>query len=93
MIRFSLDAVSPDLAVAVWRDVKRASRAAEMPDNGVVQLYPGYWHVRSQRGKGVYVVTRTGPSSGPYSCTCPDYTYRGGECKHIKLVRRTTNDS
>jgi len=33
----------------------------------------------------VYVVKRVG---SVYSCSCPAYMYRKGDCKHVSFVRR-----
>lgn len=33
----------------------------------------------------VYVVRRTGDT---YTCSCPAFMYRKGECKHIQFVKR-----
>jgi hypothetical protein len=97
MIRCDLATMPPDLFVAALRGAKRALKAEEMPNQSAIQLYPGYWNVRSQRGPGSYVVTRSGPDSGTYSCTCPDYTHRQGpaglDCKHILLVKRLEQES
>ena len=40
--------------------------------------------VKSQSGKGVYEVKAT-PNG--MTCTCPDFVYRGGKCKHIMATR------
>jgi transposase len=40
--------------------------------------------VKSQSGKGVYEVKAT-PNG--MTCTCPDFVYRGGKCKHISATR------
>lgn len=44
------------------------------------------WYVRSRREvERFYRVERT--RTGIFSCTCPDFKSRGGECKHIKKVK------
>ena len=40
--------------------------------------------VKSQSGKGAYEVKAT-PNG--MTCTCPDFVYRGGKCKHIAATR------
>jgi len=40
--------------------------------------------VKSQSGRGAYEVKAT-PSG--MTCTCPDFVYRGGKCKHIQATR------
>ena len=96
MIRFDLATMTPDLAVAALRGAKLILKAEEMPNQSAIQLYPGYWNVRSQRGPGSYVVTRSGPDSGTYSCTCPDYTHRQGpaelDCKHIIKIKNLESE-
>ncbi len=45
------------------------------------------WLVPSQSGKGKYIVTN---AKGVFTCTCPDYQFRGfraGKCKHIWSVK------
>ena len=34
----------------------------------------------------VYTVTLD--STGSFSCDCPDFSFRGGDCKHIKKVKK-----
>jgi predicted nucleic acid-binding Zn finger protein len=41
------------------------------------------FYVQSQTGKGGYTVNN---SYGAWSCTCPDFVYRGIKCKHIHAV-------
>lgn len=40
--------------------------------------------VKSQAGKGVYVVTKT---DDKFTCTCPDHILHHTECKHILAVK------
>ena len=40
--------------------------------------------VKSQSGSGFYEVNST--KSG-MTCTCPDFVYRGGKCKHIMATK------
>ena len=46
-----------------------------------------YWNIRStsEYGKS-YVVTFC--SDGSFICECPDFQYRGRQCKHIRKVKR-----
>jgi hypothetical protein len=94
MIRFDLATMTPDLAVAALRGAKRALKAEEMPNQSVLQIYPGYFNVHSQSGGGSYVVVNSAPDcSGKWSCSCPDFQYRQGpaelDCKHIIKTKRT----
>lgn len=44
------------------------------------------WFVRSQTELGVsYKVSLVNDS---FSCTCPDFQFRGGQCKHIRKAKR-----
>ena len=44
------------------------------------------WSVRSKTTLGVsYTISLV---DDIFSCTCPDFTFRGHECKHIKKVKR-----
>jgi hypothetical protein len=97
MIRFDLATMTPDLAVAALRDQKRADKATQMLDSGVLWLYPGYANVRSEKGHGSYVVMNSSPDlTGKWSCSCPDYQYRmaavDGQCKHIIKARMDIDD-
>ncbi len=50
----------------------------------VKQVNDNSFKVKSQSGKGAYEVKAT-PSG--MTCTCPDFVYRGGKCKHIQATR------
>lgn len=44
------------------------------------------WFIRSESILNIfYTVTRD--SAGVYSCTCPDFQFRGCVCKHINKVK------
>jgi len=44
------------------------------------------WHIRSTSQLGVsYEVRRC--TDGSFVCTCPDFRYRGRQCKHIRKVK------
>lgn len=42
------------------------------------------WALPASSGPLAYEVRR---DDGQFSCTCPDFTARGGECKHILLIQ------
>ena len=63
----------------------RELRGKEIAENGNVKKVNDHsFKVKSQSGKGAYEVksTQTG-----MTCTCPDFVYRGGKCKHIAATR------
>ena len=63
----------------------REERGKAIADNNQVNKVNDHsFKVKSQSGKGVYEVKAT--SSG-MTCTCPDFLYRGGRCKHISATR------
>lgn len=64
----------------------REQRGKEIANNkgSVKQVNDNSFKVKSQSGKGVYEVKAT-PSG--MTCTCPDFVYRGGKCKHIQATR------
>jgi len=82
-IRFNLNDLTPDQAAAALRDLKRSDKAAEIPIHYIKEIAPDFYEVRSQSNGKTYQVDLRGQGS----CTCPDWTFRGGECKHIKLAR------
>jgi len=46
-----------------------------------------YWAMPSTSAVGViYTVTQT--PDGSFTCSCPDFTFRHRECKHIKKAKR-----
>ena len=56
-----------------------------MADQGNVKKVNDHsFKVKSQSGNGVYEVKVT-PNG--MTCTCPDFVYRGGKCKHIQATR------
>ena len=61
---------------------ERGRLICELGDQ-VRRLDANEYAVRSQSGKGEYSVRAL--ESG-WSCSCPDYAYRGVECKHIHAV-------
>lgn len=54
-------------------------------ENGnVKKVTDNSFKVKSQSGKGAYEVKAT---LNGMTCTCPDFVYRGGKCKHIQATR------
>jgi len=44
------------------------------------------WHIRSTSEIGVHYEVRF-CTDGSFVCTCPDFQYRGRQCKHIRKVK------
>lgn len=64
----------------------RMNKAKKMYNSGM-RAYPAaenMWYVKGSKGD-VYSVARKGDED--FSCTCTDFTIRGGNCKHIYLVK------
>jgi hypothetical protein len=64
-------------------DMERVTRSETITDIDV--LAPDVYKVASQSGDWGYITTTT-------SCSCPDHTYRGRECKHIKALKRNLSE-
>jgi transposase len=64
----------------------REQRGKEIVNNkgSVKQVTDHSFKVKSQSGNGAYEVKAT-PNG--MTCTCPDFVYRGGKCKHIQATR------
>jgi transposase len=63
----------------------REARGKAIAENGNVKKVNDHsFKVKSQSGKGIYEVKAT-PTG--VTCTCPDFVYRGGKCKHIQATR------
>jgi transposase len=63
----------------------REVRGKAIAQNGNVKKVNEHsYKVKSQSGKGIYEVNAT-PNG--MTCTCPDFVYRGGKCKHIQATR------
>jgi transposase len=63
----------------------REVKGKTISKNGnVKKVNDNSFKVKSQSGKGVYEVKAT-PNG--MTCTCPDFVYRGGKCKHIQATR------
>lgn len=63
----------------------RASRGKEIAsvESNIRRVDQNEYRVKSQSGKGEYVVIST--ESG-WSCSCPDFAFRGVKCKHAFAV-------
>jgi transposase len=67
------------------KDSNREVKGKEIAENGnVKKINSSSFKVKSQSGKGTYEVKAT-PNG--MTCTCPDFVYRGGRCKHIAATR------
>ncbi|MEI2763319.1 SWIM zinc finger family protein [Methanothrix soehngenii] len=63
-------------------DMREARGKAIAEQGNQIKKVSDYsFRVKSQSGKGVYEVHET---KDGMTCTCPDYLYRGGRCKHIQ---------
>ena len=63
----------------------REQRGKSIADQGNVKKVNDHsFKVKSQSGNGTYEVKAT-PNG--MTCTCPDFVYRGGMCKHIQATR------
>jgi hypothetical protein len=73
------------ISVYYGRKGSRETRCKEIADNGKVKKVNDHsFKVKSQSGKGAYEVKSTNDGM---TCTCPDFVYRGGKCKHIQATR------
>jgi len=63
------------------KSTTREAKALDLIQSGAVSIFPGreYATVKGS-GKATYQVNRDG-------CTCPDFTRRGGPCKHQLSVK------
>lgn len=64
-------------------DMERDARSEAITD--IIPLGNGAYRITGNSGES-YITTTT-------SCTCPDHTYRGKECKHIKALVRKLSES
>ena len=63
----------------------RKSRGRELAEKGnVKKINSNSFRVKSQSGACTYEVKST---KDGLTCTCPDFIYRGGKCKHIQATR------
>lgn len=64
----------------------RKARGMEIIENGIQPKEVGKetWIIPSQNGNGTYTVEY---DVDEYHCSCPDFFYRGVECKHIQAVK------
>ena len=63
---------------------ERGQMIAEKP-NQIMRLEERFYKVASQYGNGMYDVTKKQVAG--WLCTCPDFTYRNVQCKHIWAVQ------
>ena len=61
----------------------RGKAIADQSDQ-IKKVNPDSFKVKSQSGHGFYEVKST---KDGMTCTCPDFTYRGGKCKHIAATK------
>jgi transposase len=67
------------------RDVREErGKAIAEKGNQVKKVNDRSFKVKSQSGSKVYEVKSTPKGM---TCTCPDFVYRGGKCKHIQATR------
>ena len=66
------------------RDMREERGKAILENGNVKKVNDHSFKVKSQSGKGIYEVKAT-PNG--MTCTCPDFVYRGGKCKHIQATR------
>jgi len=66
------------------RDMREERGKAIAKNGNVKKVNDHSFKVKSQAGKGAYEVKAT-PNG--MTCTCPDFVYRGGKCKHITATR------
>ena len=64
------------------RDERAKAIVAE--GNQIKKVTDHSFKVKSQSGKGFYEVKAT---KDGMTCTCPDFVYRGGKCKHIAATK------
>jgi transposase len=62
----------------------RELKGLELAARARIAYEDGFWSVPSQSGNGKYRVLL---KPGEESCTCDDFTLRGGPCKHIHAAR------
>jgi len=64
----------------------REMRGKAIADQGnqIKKVNDYSFRVKSQSGKGFYEVKET---KDGLTCSCPDFVYRGGRCKHIEATR------
>jgi transposase len=64
----------------------RDERGKAIADQGhqIKKVNDHAFKVKSQSGKGFYEVRTT---ENVMTCTCPDFVYRGGKCKHVAATK------
>jgi len=63
---------------------EQRGKAIASQGNQIKKVNDHSFKVKSQSGSKVYEVKAT-PNG--MTCTCPDFVYRGGKCKHIQATR------
>lgn len=64
----------------IYQDLEREFKASQIPDQ-VCRIDEEFYAVPSQSQAGESYITNA------HSCSCPDFQFRGRECKHIKRLR------
>jgi transposase-like protein len=80
--------IDGDKAMMTLTREERGKMIAERP-NQIIRLDERFYKVASQNGHGMYDITKKKTSG--WLCTCPDFTYRNVQCKHIWAVQFSLN--
>ena len=72
---------------------KEASKGLDVEFVGDIGDGVEEWKVASETEVGKVYRVRGDPSKDDYECECPDFTFRGGRCKHIEAVRGKVSPS
>jgi len=72
------------MAIAASNSREIKGKAIAEHGNQIKKVNEHSFKVKSQSGSGFYEVMTT-PNG--MTCTCPDFVYRGGKCKHIQATR------
>ena len=72
-----------DNKIEIYSRDLRGKAIAEQ-GNQIKKAGANSFKVKSQSGHGVYEVKTT---TDGMTCTCPDFAYRGGKCKHIAATK------
>ena len=65
----------------IYQDLEREFKASQIPDQVLAIHDSEAYLVPSQSKAGEMYITDS------HSCSCPDFQFRGRECKHIKRLR------
>ena len=63
------------------------SAVIEKPKVEIPETEIKRWEVAGSKAGSLYIITRG--DSDDYSCSCPAFSFRRGECKHIKGVKES----